>query len=163
GGIILLEQPLTQLNRLIARMTPDSVHLVLRQPGGQPLFSLGTATNNGQQVVEKAAGGIEVLVAIPPGSQDPALLMLFTLIGIGMLLISVLTIVSSFLAASKALRKDAAILVHLADDLADHSQASPRAELSFPPLAAVQHSMRRLAEAGGARGTPANTKAAGSR
>lgn len=155
GGIVLLEQSLAQLGKLVSRMTPESVHLVLRQSGGQALFTSGEAGRGGEQAIENAAGGIEVVVTVPPGTQDPALLMLFLLIGTGMLLICLLAIVSGFLTAARAIKKDAALLVHFADDLADHSQASPRAELSFPPLAAIQHSLRRLAEAGGARGAPA--------
>jgi phosphomannomutase/phosphoglucomutase len=158
GTMVLLEQPLSDLGALIAKMTPDNVYVVLKQPGGQPLFTSGSVVSEGQQASQKAAGGVEVQVIVPKGAQDPGLLTLFLLIGIGMLLIVTLVIVSAFFAATAALRKDAALLTHFAGDLADHGQASPRGKLSFPPLEAVISSLRKLAELGGAPGAPASPR-----
>ena len=158
GTMVLLEQPLSDLGGLIAKMTPENVYVVLKQPGGQPLFTSGQVVSEGQQASQKAAGGVEVQVIVPKGAQDPGLLTLFLLIGIGMLLIVTLVILSAFFAATAALRKDAALLTHFAGDLADHGQASPRGKLSFPPLEAVISSLRKLAELGGAPGAPANAR-----
>jgi phosphomannomutase / phosphoglucomutase len=160
GGMVLLEQPLASLAQLIGRMTPDNVHIVLRQPGSQTLFSSGVAAQEGQRAEQKATGGIEVVVVVPRGTQDPGLLTLFVMVGVGMLLIVALVIISSFLAATAALRKDAALLTHFAEDLADHGQASPRGQVSFPVLEAVIASLRKLDELGGARGTPASRRSA---
>ena len=158
GTMVVLEQPLSDLGALIAKMTPENVYVVLKQPGGQPLFTSGQVVSEGQQASQKAAGGVEVQVIVPKGAQDPGLLTLFLLIGIGMLLIVTLVILSAFFAATAALRKDAALLTHFAGDLADHGQASPRGKLSFPPLEAVISSLRKLAELGGAPGAPASAR-----
>lgn len=158
GAMVLLEQPLADLGALIAKMTPGSVYVVLKQPGGQPLFTSGRVVSEGQQALQKAAGGVEVQVIVPAGAQDPGLLTLFLLVGVGMLLIVALAILSAFFAATSALRKDAALLTHFAEDLADHGQASPRGKLSFPPLEAVISSLRKLAELGGAPGAPAGSR-----
>ena len=158
GTMVVLEQPLSDLGALIAKMTPENVYVVLKQPGGQPLFTSGQVVSEGQQASQKAAGGVEVQVIVPKGAQDPGLLTLFLLIGIGMLLIVTLVILSAFFAATSALRKDAALLTHFAGDLADHGQASPRGKLSFPPLEAVISSLRKLAELGGAPGAPASAR-----
>jgi len=158
GAMVLLEQPLSELGALIAKMTPDNVYVVLKQPGGQPLFTSGRVTSEGQQASQKAAGGVEVQVIVPKGAQDPGLLTLFVLVGVGMLLIVTLAIFSAFYAATSALRKDAALLAHFAGDLTDHGQASPRGQLSFPPLEAVIASLRKLAELGNAPGTPATSR-----
>jgi phosphomannomutase / phosphoglucomutase len=158
GTIVLLEQPLSDLGGLIAKMTPDNVYVVLKQPGGQPLFTSGRAASEGQLASQKAAGGVEVQIVVPKGAQDPGLLTLFLLIGIGMLLIVTLVILSAFFATTAALRKDAALLTYFAEDLADHGQASPRGKLSFPPLEAVISSLRKLAELGGAPGAPATPR-----
>lgn len=158
GAMVLLEQPLADLGALIAKMTPGSVYVVLKQPGGQPLFTSGRVVSEGQQALQKAAGGVEVQVIVPAGAQDPGLLTLFLLVGVGMLLIVTLAILSAFFAATSALRKDAALLTHFAEDLADHGQASPRGKLSFPPLEAVISSLRKLAELGGAPGAPAGSR-----
>lgn len=160
GGVVLLEQPMSALGQLMARMTPERIHLIIRQPGGQPLFTSGQPTTEGQQADSKAAGGVEVIVTVPKGAQDPGLLTLFALVCVGMLLIVVISIFSAFFAATRALRKDAALLTHFAEDLSDHGQASPRGTLSFPPLEAVVSSLRKLAELGGVKGAPATQKAA---
>lgn len=158
GTMVLLEQPLSDLGRLIAKMAPENVYVVLKQPGGQPLFTGGRAASEGQQASQKAAGGVEVQVIVPKGAQDPGLLTLFLLIGIGMLSIVTLVIFSAFFAATAALRKDAALLTHFAGDLTDRGQASPRGKLSFPPLEAVISSLRKLAELGGAPRAPATSR-----
>src|SRR5690606_35722827 len=159
GGMVLLEQPMGSLGQLMARMTPERIHLVIRQPGGQPLFTSGQPATEGQQADSKAAGGVEVVVTVPKGAQDPGLLTLFALVCVGMLLIVVISIFSAFFAATRALRKDAALLTHFAEDLSDHGQASPRGALSFPPLEAVIGSLRKLAELGGVKGAPVSQKA----
>ncbi|WP_304504407.1 phosphomannomutase/phosphoglucomutase [Alcanivorax sp. 1008] len=158
GGLVLMKQPMGALGQLMARMAPDQIHLVIRQPGGQPLFTSGQPTAEGQQADSKAAGDVEVVVTVPKGAQDPGLLTLFALVCTGMLLIVVTGIFSAFFAATRGLRKDAALLTHFAEDLSDHGQASPRGSLSFPPLEAVVSSLRKLAELGGVKGAPASAK-----
>ena len=158
GGVVLLEQPMGSLGQLMSRMTPEQIHLVIRQPGGQPLFTSGQPAAEGQQATSDAAGGVEVVVTVAKGAQDPGLLTLFVLVSVGMLMIVVVAIFSAFLAATRALRKDAALLTHFAEDLSDHGQASPRGTLSFPPLESVVGSLRKLAELGGVKGAPVSTK-----
>ena len=158
GGVVLLEQSMGSLGQLMSRMTPEQIHLVIRQPGGQPLFTSGQPASEGQQATSDAAGGVEVVVTVAKGAQDPGLLTLFVLVSVGMLMIVVVAIFSAFLAATRALRKDAALLTHFAEDLSDHGQASPRGTLSFPPLESVAGSLRKLAELGGVKGAPVSTK-----
>jgi phosphomannomutase / phosphoglucomutase len=158
GGQVLLEQSLGSLGQLMARMAPEQIHLVIRQPGGQPLFTSGQVNTGGQQAESKAAGGVEIVVSVSKGAQDPGLLTLFALVCVGMLLIVLLAIFSAFFAATRGLRKDAALLTHFAEDLSGHGQTSPRGRLSFPPLEAVVAGMRKLAELGGAPGAPASRK-----
>lgn len=145
NAMALIELPVGDLGTLISRMTPDGIHVVIRQPGGQPLFTTGSAANNSQQDSKEAAGGVEVVVSVPPGTQDPGLLMLFVLACIGMLLITLLTILSGFLALSRAVRKDAALLIHFSEDLSESHKATPRSALSLPPLDAIVGSMYKLA------------------
>lgn len=145
NAMALIELPIGDLGLLISRMAPDGIHVVIRQPGGQPLFTSGTASSNGQQFDSKAAGGVEVVVTVPPGTQDPGLLMLFVLTCVGMLLLTLLIILSGFLSLSRAVRKDAALLIHLSEDLAENYKAAPRSSLSLPPLAAIVNSMHKLA------------------
>lgn len=160
NAMVLIEQPVGDLGLLISRMTPDGIHVVIRQPGGQPLFTTGAAVGKGQQSDSKAAGGVEVVITVPPGTQDPGLLMLFVLACVGMLLITLLVILSGFLSVSRAVRKDAALLIHLSEDLAESNQAIPRSSLSLPPLEAVVSSLRKLAEPSRSAAAPASRKAA---
>jgi len=153
GGIVLIEQPLSDLHQTFSRLDIGDAYLVIRQPGNKPLFSIGKTVSQGQQA-SRSVAGLEVLVTIPRGAQDPALLNLFTLAAVGAVLLVMVIIASSFFSVTRALRKDAALLAHLAEDLSGHGQATPRGNFSFKPLELVTNSLRKLAENSRASGSP---------
>src|SRR5690606_26324693 len=112
--------------------------------GNTSLFAIGDASS-GQAHSVNADADIQISVTVPPRANDPALLILFGSIAGGMLLLVLLVMSSTLLAINRGLRKDSALLVHLALDLATNPSAKPREKFTFNVLELVTGSLRKLA------------------
>jgi phosphomannomutase / phosphoglucomutase len=159
GGLVLIEQPLEHVSRLLNQLNIDGHHIVVQQSSGQNLMTSGNTITGGITGSANSSTGLRVRVTAPTPAADTAAVTLFAAVGLGMLVLVAGSIVAAFKAASSALKKDAAVLTHLAEDLASHAQSSPRGALTFSPLEAVTTSLRKLV----ARNSAAQSSAAPSR
>ncbi|MFN3713786.1 MAG: phosphomannomutase/phosphoglucomutase [Alcanivoracaceae bacterium] len=158
GGLALIEQPLENVARLLAQLNTEGHYIVVQQSSSQTLMSSGSAIVGGITGNANSNAGLRVRVTVPTPVADTAAMTLFAVVGLGMLVLVTGSIIVAFKAASTALKKDAAVLAHLAEDLASHAQSSPRGALTFSPLEAVTTSLRKLVERPAAS-TPAGVPA----
>lgn len=158
-GVVLLTWKMDRIKKLMETQnrTGAKVSVML---GNTSLFAVGEASD-GQTHSVNADADIKVNVMVPPRANDPALLILFGSIAVGMLLLVLVVMSSTLLAINRGLRKDSALLVHLAQDLASNPTAKPREKFTFNVLELATGSLRKLAgraPAGAAR-TAAPTRA----
>lgn len=158
-GVVLLTWKMDRIKKLMETQnrTGAKVSVML---GNTSLFAVGEASD-GQTHSVNADADIKVNVMVPPRANDPALLILFGSIAVGMLLLVLVVMSSTLLAINRGLRKDSALLVHLAQDLARNPTAKPREKFTFNVLELATGSLRKLAgraPAGAAR-TAAPTRA----
>ena len=158
-GVVLLTWKMDRIKNLMETQnrTGAKVSVML---GNTTLFAVGEASD-GQTHSVNADADIKVNVMVPPRANDPALLILFGSIAGGMLLLVLVVMSSTLLAINRGLRKDSALLVHLAQDLASNPTAKPREKFTFNVLELATGSLRKLAgraPAGAAR-TAAPTRA----
>ena len=146
GGAALAQIPQPQLQPLLSKLNNSSALIELRPVKGKAIVSAGNAIAAGKTAIIPIQAGLEIAVTVPPGSSDEGLIMLFALAAIGMLLLVTLAIVGAFIAAGKAMKKDAAILAYLAEDLAEQPHSSARGDLNLAAFMPVQNSIRRLAK-----------------
>ena len=158
-GTVLIQQDLKNFQALLARLTPDQAHLEISQSSGRPLFALGQP-NDGIVASRNVTAGWVAKASLPRGSMDSSLFSLFAIICSGIAALVALAIVFSFSAAGRGLKKDAALLTHLSEDLAGHAQATPRGKFSFPVLEQVTSGLFKLAAKKGGVGAPATRTAA---
>jgi phosphomannomutase / phosphoglucomutase len=154
GGMALLEQPLTAVSPLINRMNTGNTHVVIRQSGGQTLFSSGASGAAGAKAQRNTAANMQIIVTAHDTDGGNGQMMLFAGIVAAMLVLIAAAIAAAFAGIAKALNKDAALLTHFAEDLCDHEQASTRGQLSFSAFEAVIASLRKFARNGKPRGAP---------
>lgn len=146
GGTALAQIPQPHLQPLLAKLNSAGALIELRLPEGNAIVTAGQANASGQSAIAPVKAGLEVVVTIPPGSSDEGLVMLFALATIGMVLLVTLAIVGAFIAAARTMKKDAAILAYLAEDLAEQPNSSARGALTLAAFMPVQASIRRLAK-----------------
>lgn len=152
-GVVLVTWKMDRIKTLMETQnrTGAKVSVML---GNTSLFAVGEASD-GQTHSVNADADIKINVVVPPRANDPALLILFGSIAVAMLLLVLLVMSSTLLAINRGLRKDSALLVHLAQDLASNPTAKPREKFTFNVLELVTGSLRKLAgraPAGAARG-----------
>lgn len=158
-GVVLLTWKMDRIKTLMESQnrTGAQVSVML---GRASLFDIGKASS-GETHSVNADADIKISVMVPPRANDPALLILFGSIAGGMLLLVLVVMSSTLLAINRGLRKDGALLVHLAQDLAANPKAKPREKFTFNVLELATGSLRKLAgraPAGVARSaTPART------
>lgn len=157
-GVLVLEKRLDGLPKRLSRQDLQGGHMVLRQGEGEVMLSRGSPPPEGVKVSAAGPYDTRVTLTMPLMETDPALLALFaTIVGGGLLLILV-TQAFVFRTVAQAIRKDAALLVHLSKELVSDPSARPRGKFSFQPLALVTGGLQKLAEAarqgGAARSTP---------
>lgn len=160
-GVLLLVRPLGELDKQLNQQDLDNAHVAMRQGSGDVLFSRGN-DRGGIQVNAKAPDNVAISLSLAGSGRDSSLLMLFALISGGGLLLVLLTQSFVFRAVSQAVRKDAALLVHYAQDLGQKGRATPRGKFSFPPLELITGSLKKLAQKGAAA-TPPKPQAAASK
>lgn len=159
-AVVLLDARLGQLQQQLAAQDLQQAYLRIRQQGGATLLQRGTRHSEGVSVRDPAPFGIQIEMSLPSSSPDPALLMLFALISLGGLLVALLLEAFVFRTIARAIRKDGAILSHLAEDLARDASALPRGTFSFEPLQLVTGSLNKLArKAASTQGGAATRKA----
>jgi phosphomannomutase / phosphoglucomutase len=146
GGLLLIERPLTHVSTLLSQVNTEGYHIIVQLSSGQALISSGSAIAEGITGNATNDSGLRVSVTLPAPVPDMAAITLFATVGGGMLILVIGCIIAAFRGASAALKKDAAVLAHLAEDLASHAQSSPRGILTFAPLEAVTTSLRKLME-----------------
>lgn len=142
-GVVLLTWKMDRIRTLMESQNRIGAHISVTL-GEAALFTLGEA-NNGEVHESPAEADIRVRVTVPPRASDPALLMLFAAIAGAMLLLVLLLMSSTLLAINRGLRKDSALLVNLAEDLAGNPSAQPRDKFTFNVLALTTGSLRKLA------------------
>ena len=142
-GVVLLTWKMDRIKTLMETQNRTGAKVMVML-GNASLFAVGEASN-GQAHSASADADITVSVTVPPRANDPALLVLFGAIAGGMLLLVLLVMSSTLLAINRGLRKDSALLVHLAHDLATNPSAKPREKFTFNVLELVTGSLRKLA------------------
>ena len=111
NNVVLLSWKMERIKGLIESQNNNAAHIQVMVDNAK-LLEVGNVTE-GQSASVGADAGITVKVTIPPGANDPALLILFAAVGGGMVALIILTLVSTLLSINRGLRKDSALLVHL--------------------------------------------------
>lgn len=154
-GVVLLTWELERLAALLAKQDIGNASMQVSLANGGPvLFSTGPAATVGQEVAITSENGLQVRVVVPRAGGDPALMVLFAGIGGAMLALAVLIFISTLLAVGRSLRKDSALLTHLAQDLINDPKARPRGKFTFDVLGLCLGSLRKLAERSAAGAAP---------
>lgn len=147
GGVLLLEKALGELNQRLSRQDLQDGYMTLRQGDGEVLLERGNKISDGVRVSAAGPYDTSVSLTVPYAETDPALLALFGIIVAGGLLLILVTQGFVFRTVAQAIRKDAALLVHLSKELVSNPSARPRGDFSFQPLALVTASLQKLADA----------------
>lgn len=156
NNVVLLSWKMERIKGLIEGQNNSAAHIEITVDKAK-LLEVGSITE-GQSASVSADAGVSVTVTIPPGANDPALLILFVAVGGGMMALILLTLVSTLLSINRGLRKDSALLVHLSQDLASNPSAKPRENFTFAVLELVVSSLRKLsARAPSSRGVAARS------
>lgn len=154
-GVVLLTWKLERMAALLTTQDiGDASVQVSLSNGGPVLFSAGPASTVGQEVVVTSESGVQIRAVVPRAGGDPALMVLFAVIGGAMLALAVLIFISTLLAVGRSLRKDSALLTHLAQDLISDPKARPRGKFTFDVLGLCLGSLRKLAEKSAAGAAP---------
>lgn len=142
-GVVLLTWKMDRIKTLMESQNRTGAKISVML-GNASLFAIGQA-NSGQTHSVNADADIKISVVVPPRANDPALLILFGSIAGGMLLLVLVVMSSTLLSINRGLRKDSALLVHLAQDLASNPAAKPREKFTFNVLELATGSLRKLA------------------
>lgn len=142
GVVLLLGAPLRDLRRALARDAIDNVASSLLLDGNTVVFAHGNIHQPGRHAQRQAEAGLSVSVVVPRGASDPALLLLFGSIGGAAFALVLLVWLSTLLAMGRGLRKDGALLTHLAEDLMRSRLAQPRSEFTYPVLERAAEAVR---------------------
>ena len=142
--VILLEQSLKPLLDQISRLDLQGGYLELALTD-----SNGTLLTRGTRIAgptanQDAGGGIQVRYTAFADTGDGALQTLFVTLVLGALALLLAVQLFSFRSISAALKKDAALLTHYAEDLPRGGTTRSRGHFSFPPFAAVTSSLDKL-------------------
>lgn len=150
-GVVLLTWPLDRVQTLMGSQDLRGAYVNVTA-NNVTLFTVGSQTA-GIQVMPRGDAGVVLKLTLPPGAGDPGLMLLYLLVTGGTAALSLLVLVSVMLSVSRGMKKDSALLIHLASDLQQNSRAKPREKFTFETFEAVTGSLRKLASSGSADGS----------
>jgi len=142
-GVVLLTWPLDRLQKLMSEQDLRGAFIEVTA-NKVTLFTVGQP-GAGTVASPRGDSGVVLNLTLPPGASDPGLLVLYLVTAAGTAALSLLVMVSVMLSISRGMKKDSALLIHLAADLQQNPRANAREKFSFDTFEVVTRSLRKLA------------------